>query len=299
MGMKTRLLFASRLLKPKPPRSGGRRYLVQPTTPIALSAAPGPQIVFHGINKSGSLAMSNVLAEAFEAAGRSSEFLCHYHIGGSYPAFARMATDPYRFVVGHDLYGALPARPHRIWVTQFRHPLPRTLSVYNWLKNRASLEGGEDEVFPSLAEFVQKTGGIGHSQISQFGLGFGKYRDSRRRMKLTPKDLFEISVDTLDANIQAIGIAEHFEESAFVFAHLCGLDSLVPWVRDKRNPGRPLSTEISLADRQLIEDVCEYDFRLYEWALDRFREQSRNYNFSSELAAYQEVCAEQYNDRIV
>lgn len=261
------------------------------------------QVIFHGINKSGSLAMSGVLLEAYNWAGRGDNFLSHYHVGGGYDEFRdRVDQGAGRpgFVVGHNLFGALAPVPSRIWITQFRHPLPRALSCYQWLKNKHVAAHGSDEGFPALIDFVRKTKGIGHSQVVQFGCSFGRNRTSRRK-GATPAELFEIAVDEIESNVYAIGIAEHFEESIFTFAALCGLESVAPWIRDNRNKDRPLADEITDNERQVIEEVYKYDYKLYEYALDRFWRQTRALKLDAEasLAAYKSACIDQYKDRIV
>jgi hypothetical protein len=113
------------------------------------------------------------------------------------------------------------------------------------------------------------------------------------------KDLFEISIDALEAHVFAISDAEHFEESIFIFCRLCGLDSVAPWIRDNRNEGRPLAEEISSGERDTILEVYEYDFKLYEYALNRFRDQISRLSFDNELEAYKHVCNDQYKDRLL
>lgn len=276
------------------------RYPIR-IAPAALPWKPGSsQVVFHGINKSGSLAMANVLQEAFQFEGRESEFISHYH-QGSYTVDMQAKVDAAPagrgFVVGHALYGALRPMPNRIWVTQFRHPLPRIVSCYHWLKRKH--ETKEGSAYMSLREFAERSGGISNSQVSQFGLGNGPRRISRRR-NLKAHDLLDITIDTLHAHFSLIGIAEYFEESIFAFAASCGLTSVTPWVRDDRNKGRTLVGELAPEDVQLIEECYAADFALYEHALSLFKEQSRKLGFDAEvLGSYQEACKTQYKDRIV
>jgi hypothetical protein len=262
-----------------------------------------PQVVFHGINKSGSLAMANTLVEAFQSAGRGDDVFSHYHAGGKDEDFKNRvdsAKGRSGFVVGHYLYGALAPVPNRIWITQFRHPLPRILSCYQWLKNKNAKVHGSNSKYPSLTEFVRKTNGVTHSQVMQFGCGFGRNKPARLN-GASAADLFEIAVDEIESNVYAIGIAEHFEESIFTFAALCGLDSVAPWTRDNRNKNRPLADEITDTERQVIEEVYSNDFKLYEYALDRFWQQTGELKLDavSSLRAYKEACQDQYKDRIL
>ena len=274
-------------------------------TGIGADAFPhdlgGVQIVYHGVNKSGSMAMANVMGEAYRWAGRGSEFVCHYKIRCTDQEF-RARVDAMNgtkaFIVDHYLFGALAPAPNRIWVTQLRHPLPRILSFYQWLKNKHVADGGTEDGFPSLRDLVVEGKGKRYSQVSQFGTGYGKNKDLRNR-RLSAEDMLNIAMDAIDGGIYALGIAEHFEESIFVFAALAGIESVAPWIRDNRNKGRPLANEISESEKQLIEEVYECDYRLYAFALERFREQNSRLGFGESLQLYREACRDQYKDRIV
>ena len=100
------------------------------------------QIVYHGVNKSGSMAMANAMEEAYRWAGRKEEFVCHYKIRCTDEEF-RARVDAMNgakaFIVDHYLFGALAPAPNRIWVTQLRHPLPRILSRSSFLLNEVAV----------------------------------------------------------------------------------------------------------------------------------------------------------------
>lgn len=281
--------------------SPGQRF----STGIGPAAFPhdlaGVQIVYHGVNKSGSMAMANAMGEAYKWAGREEEFVCHYRIRCTDEEFrARVDAMGGRkaFIVDHYLFGALAPAPNRIWVTQLRHPLPRVLSFYQWLKNKHLAAGGASADFPTLRDFVIASKGKRHSQVAQFGTGFGPNKEDRNR-RLTASDMYSSAVDAIEAHIYVLGIAEYFEESLFLFAAVSGIDSVAPWVRDNRNQGRPLANEIADADRALIEEVYEYDFKLYEYGLARFRAQNSRFAFGESLQRYKLACSGQYKDRIV
>ena len=282
---------------------GGQRFQLCIDHSSFRHAIGDPQVVFHGINKRDSLAMSNALLEAYQWAGRGDQALSHYRIGGDYDDFRdRVDRSMGRagFVVGHNLFGALAPVPNRIWITQFRHPLPRALSCYQWLKNKHVAAHGSDAGYPTLTDFVRKTRGISHSQVVQFGCAFGR-NSKARRTSAAAADLFEIAVDEIESDIYAIGIAEHFEESIFTFAALCGLSSVAPWIRDDRNKNRPLVDQITDSEREVIEEVYSYDYKLYKFALDRFWRQTQALKLEGNvsLAEYKAACLDQYKDRIV
>ena len=80
---------------------------------------------------------------------------------------------------------------------------------------------------------------------------------------------------------------------------LCNLPSLVPWVRDNRNPGRKLFNEISDDERDTINNTLDFDYRLYNYALKRFEHQISQIDFGDNLEAYKKACLGQYKDRIL
>lgn len=264
-----------------------------------LDRGPDAGIVFHGVNKSGSLAMAKVIGEGLAHEGRGDEFLSHYHRGaGVAPeAFrARVEARTGRFVaVGHGLHGMLRAAPGRVWVTQFRHPLPRVVSAHQWLKRKHEKAHGTAAGFPDLAGFVRAGGGVAHAQVAQFARRPG---DPPGRLGLAPEALYERSVEAVERDMACIGIAERFEESIFCFAALCGIGSVVPWTRDNRNRGRPLAGALAQADRDLIREVYAWDFALYDWAVARFEAQVAQIVFGPSLCAYEAACADQYRDRL-
>lgn len=293
--MKTPLSFVSKLLgrTPKP-----KLYPVTTTLSSFWQPTDQSQIVFHGINKSGSLALAKVLKVGYDDARREDEFYSHYHRRPySLEELISLAqTVPGRgFFVGHDLFGALQPAPHRLWFSQFRHPLPRIVSCYSWLRNEHQAKG---EAFPSLEEFVIAGRGRGHSQFAQLGIGYGPDAAQRKKGKTT-KDIFEAAKEALANDLYAVGIAEYFEETIFLVARLCELSQVPAWRRDKRNPTRTLATDLPDHLVNLIREVYAYEFEFYEFALQRFFEQNKKIDFGSGLDAYKEVCASQYKDRLL
>lgn len=260
-------------------------------------------VIFHGINKSGSKSMATVLRRALFHAKRSQDAFSHYHMKPAVPMdeFRDLIdTKKGRFLaVSHYLYGSLRPAPRRIWVTQFRHPLPRIISAYNWLKNKHVKVHGTAERFYSFAKFVYASRGTQHSQVMQLGRGFGRYSESNAKMSLSGETLFELSIEALEREFTAIAIAERFEESIFTFAGLLGINSVDSWVGDDRNKGRPPVDELTVAERDLVREVFHWDYRLYDWALKKFEEQCSKIEFGPSLQRYKHACSSQYKDRLV
>jgi len=278
------------------------RFPVQANSPL-FQDLDNVHVVFHGINKSGSLAMADVLREGLIAAGRAQDAVSHYHMPGVLPLDeykALIESRSGRFLaVAHYLYGFLPPAPRRIWVTQFRHPLPRIVSTYIWQKKKHIKRHKSADGFPRLSDYVRDSHGVRHSQVIQLGIGYGRFKSSAEKRKLPPKVLFELSVEAIEREFSAIGIAENFEESIFCFAALLGIPSVVPWVTDRRNIERRPVDELSQNQRDLIRDVYQWDFELYDWALGKFAEQMSRIDFGPALEAYKAACADQYKDRLL
>ncbi|MCW5735184.1 MAG: hypothetical protein KIS73_13710 [Enhydrobacter sp.] len=272
------------------------------TFPVEIDWPEAPrnrQIVFHGINKSGSLAMANVLKCSFEVCEARRDFISHYHLHGDLKDYIdRMeSTQGNGFFVAHYLYGAVKKASDRTFVTQFRHPVPRLLSCYQWVKKKYEARTGGSADFPSLETFIKKGKGKRHSQIIQLGAGYGP--DAKLLLGLSNNELLERSLIALEKDVGAVAIAEYFEESIFFFAALCDLPYVTPWVRDQRNPGRILSHEADPNVVAMIRDHYRWDFVLYEQALKRFRKQIKGATFGQSLDDYKAACSGEYNDRIL
>lgn len=257
------------------------------------------QIIFHGVNKSGSLCMTEVLRESYKQHGRSDEFFCHYGSKVTLEDFVETINQStgHAFFVGHYLYGAACApKRNRVLITQLRHPLPRMISCFQWLKNEHIRQHGTEEGFPSLEEFIRRGGGKAHSQIGQFGAGFGSRRDELR--KLSCQELLDLSKENIERDFFLTGIAEQFEETIFLFSYLCGLPAVPPWKKDTRNKGRQLIYDIANETRDMILDVYRHDIELYNWNKKRFQENMQNVTIAGDIQEYKNVCANEYKDRI-
>ena len=267
-----------------------------------LPACGDRKIIFHGVNKSGSLCLSKVIMDSLVKAGRKSEFHSHYHLRGiTYPGFiTRIQKAPAPgFFVGHQLFGNLPLDdPRLLTITQFRHPLPRLLSCYEWLRMKHALKGGMAEELPTFEQFIKEGRGKSHSQIVQFAT---KYPEDTLHLlrTLAPRELFQRSVEHIEQYVYFSGIAELFEETIFAVAHICGLREVPAWKKDERNVGRPLAGTLSQSTVDLVSDIYRYDFELYEWARKRLENLLRQISLGGDFQAYQAKCIGQYKDRLL
>jgi hypothetical protein len=282
---------------PRPPR-----FAVALSNAAQVGHFGDRRVVFHGINKSGSLALANVMREAYRYHRREREFFSIYHRHP--PDVASMVRlieenrQGHRFFVGHYLYGAVDESGDRkAWITQFRHPLPRVVSCYQWMKRGFFRSHRTIEGFPDLETFVRRTAGKRRSQIVQFLPNGGARAPGISH--LPAQDIFDIAVDALENKLAFVGLAEYFEETIFMLAHLCQLPTVAPWKKDMRNKGRALVTELPQSTVDLIQETFQYDFQLYDRAKRIFQERLKAITFGPDFAAYQKHCQGEYKDRIV
>ena len=252
----------------------------------------GHQVVLHGINKSGSGTLTHVLADAYYAEDRANQFFSTYlALPRKHERMREIIAHStgHAFFGGHYLYDSYPAGPERVLITQFRNPLPRVRSAYQWQVSRH----GIDEPFE---QWVRDTRGIQHSQVFQFGIGFSP--DAPDWRSLSGEEVLARAIDRVERDVSWFGIAEYFEESVFMAAALCGLPSVGAWTRDDRNAGRPLVDTWPQHEIDLVQDVFRWDFELYAWAVRRFKDRLSGLTMGPELARYQAACRDEYNDRL-
>jgi hypothetical protein len=274
--------------------------------PVALEAKGVPRarkrpVVFHGVNKSGSLAMASVMREGYYAQRRANQFFSSYHgIPKEQEDFNRILTHTtgHAFFVSHYIYRDVVLPPDALLVTQVRHPLPRVLSVYGWLKrNYMRRHGGSADGFPELERWIPAMKGRGHTQMSQFARPVGTSKEQFKKLPI--EAVFERAAENFDRDVAWFGIAELFEESIFALAHLCGVEAVPPWRKDTRNRWRQSLAETDQRIVDLIHESYEYEFRFYERALARFRKRVARIDFGPSFEAYKERCSDEYGERLV
>lgn len=276
------------------------RYSVRLAAPALPVAADRP-IVFHGVNKSGSLAMERVLREAYYTQSRAHEFFSHYsgvpkHLD-TMAEIMRHSSGP-RCFVGHYIYQAFDLPADALLVSQVRHPVPRMLSVYGWLVRNDERKHGKGGGIPDFETWLRGSKGRRHTQMSQFALGFAP--DYKRKLTtISANDLADRAIERLERDFAWIGVAEYFEESIFAMAHICGLDSVAPWEKDMRNVWRQPLKEVDTTMLDLIESTMTHELRFYRYAVDLFRKRIAEIDFGPELGDYRLRCEAAYGDRIL
>jgi Sulfotransferase family len=261
------------------------------------------RVAFHGVNKSGSLALANVLKEAYRVAGRSDQFISHYHrVIPSLDALiaAIMAQDGKpAFFVSHALYKAFDADTADVsHVSLIRHPIPRIVSCYQWMKNKYIQREKTDKGYPTLEKFIQKKSTRGHFQNVQFAIGFCPRRSDLLK-ELTERQIFDRAQKALLQDFAWFGIAEYFEETIFSFALMLGLGQVPVWKRDNRNANRSLVTDLDPNILGLIEEKLMWEIDFYNFARDVFLERIQALKFGGSFDSYRKACVGEYKDRLL
>jgi hypothetical protein len=277
----------------EPSPSAGQRWFRVDVQGLEHFEGPQRQIIFHGVNKSGSLTMVNVLHKSYRRANRANQFFSTYkNIPRGQERLVQLIghSTGHAYFAGHYLYGAYPHRDEQLLVTQFRNPLPRVRSCYQWMKDHHDVGGR------SFTDWVVHSRGISHSQIMQFSIGFGPEADRLRR---APGDeLFELAIRNIERDVAWFGIAEYFEESVYAMAALCGLPRVPLWKQDVRNEDRALVPTWTQTEIDIVRETFRWDFALYDWALERFKQNLAPLRFNQGLDRYKAACSGQYKDRL-
>jgi hypothetical protein len=264
-----------------------------------LPEASEAPVVFHGVNKSGSLVMSNVIRDAYRHARRANQFFSTYHrspLELEDLALILNNSTGHNFFVSHYIYKGIELPDGTVLVGQFRHPLSRTLSIYGWVKRNHIRRCGSEEGLPDLETFIKSLKGIRHTQMAQIANGFPQNRVERAR--LSSADLLEIAKENVERDFAWFGLADFFEESIFCLAHICGLKMVPAWQKDERNTWRQPLRETENHIVELIENTLCDEISFYNHVVGLFEARIARIAFSDSLAAYKQHCASEYVERI-
>ena len=256
-------------------------------------------VVFHGVNKSGSLAMATVLRQSYARQGDSARFMCRYMDIPDTRAKAveRMKADQGRnqILIDHGLIGLEKQVPKVRMITMLRHPIRRIISAYYWLSTRHP----EQILGRDLLSFVRMEG-IQRSQIRQFAFDHFSGPD---RGRIVGKSLSQIAADALDyfdRHIAWFGITEMFEESVLTLHWELGLGHTGVIRSDDRNKKRPAYQVKPIVDGEFnhthvafskayfdeLEHLMSYDIVFYEIMKMRFRRYLEQFDFNGTLERY-------------
>lgn len=272
---------------------GNKQLFQLPAGVVDVDLSQRP-VLFHGVNKSGSLACATVLQRAYSAHGRQEDYMCRYFgipdsIEAALATFAKKRELPARhaLLIDHNLVGRSVEFPGAPYITLLRSPVRRMLSCYFWIKKHAPDQLRERDFSTWLEE-----AGLAYSLVFQFACFAGAGKDVKLDVqKLAPETVKQMAEDWFDENVVLFGIAEQFEESLFSLAGGLGLPSIPLWQPDKRNALRPPWERLSPDLIAYIEEVVAYDIDFYEERVRRLQPGFMRLNETPAFATYKRACS--------
>ena len=264
----------------------------------ALVNAP---VIFHGVNKSGSLAMASILRNSYALRKENRRFMCRY-MGlpdTREEALDRIRNDQGRnqILIDHALVGLEQQVPGARMITMLRHPVRRMISAYFWHQTHHP----ERLLGRDLLNWIRHER-LTHSQVRQFAFDHFSQRDRNAIRNWGIADICNRAMDYFDTHIAWFGITEMFEESVLALHWELGFDRIGAGIVDDRNKKRPgyLAREIengefgrrnmtiSKAYYDEIEDLLSFDIVFYEMMKRRFRNYLAGFEMDQALGAYRE-----------
>jgi hypothetical protein len=289
---KCRITMAAPMLK---------SFLIQDIRAARHPVLRDTPIAFHGVNKSGSLAMATVLKNSFALQNAGNRFMCRYM---SIPetrdeAIKRIVNDngSNQILIDHGLVGLEKKAPSVKMITMLRHPIRRIISAYYWL----STHHPESVMGRDLLNWVRLEGRH-HSQIRQFAFDHFSPQERGRIVGRSISEITRRALDYFEDNIAWFGITEMFKESTLALHWELGLDQIGKGMVDDRNKDRPTylkkeitngdfdhtHTSISKAYYEELEQYLAFDIVFYEVMKRKFRSYLADFEMDSALNCYKE-----------
>ena len=258
------------------------------------SARSTRPLVFHSINKSGSLSLIRTLINS-----HASNIYVAHNYDDIMIHLKNFRKSHRALVMGHDLYQGFKPREYEL-MTQVRNPVARVVSIWSWFHKKQS-EGLLEEPLEDFSDFIRNTDKLfWYSMVAQFAVPFDLPRELRRQIayKFDPNAAVASALHKLDRDFKFLTVAERFEESLFVVSSDRKCKKLKVWHQDQRNPKRPLLESLDKSELRVLKKNIEYDFELYDYGCRRLSEQSKWFQGTSHLALYKQACQKQYKEVI-
>lgn len=229
-------------------------------TKSAIQNAP---LLFHGVNKSGSLAFSKVLHAAYHETGNTDRFMCRYMQipAGREEALSqfseKLATNP--VLIDHGLFGYEKNYPGAKSVTILRDPMKRIFSIYYWL-----LSHHPEKIMGRDIITWARHDARSFSQVRQFAFDNRALRTAHAIDQKPIGEMISTAEINFSENIAWFGICELFEESIISFLSQAGINKAPVWEPDNRNTAKPQSSTISKGLEREISEIIGFDIAFYE-----------------------------------
>lgn len=242
-------------------------------------------ILFHGVNKSGSLAFAKVLHTAYVKSGNDHRFMCRYM---QMPASKDEAFKQFRekldlnpILIDHGLFGREEDYPRTKVVTILRDPLRRVISIYFWLSSHHPEKILGRDLLSWAAQDWRS-----YSQVRQFAYD---HRNSRTAHAIDQKPIGELIATAeckFHSKVAWFGICELFEESIISLATELGLRTIPVWEDDKRNIAKPKFNTLPKNLERALTEILSYDIAFYEIKKQEFIRNMRKTPLSAFVQKY-------------
>lgn len=231
-----------------------------------LSDAP---LLFHGVNKSGSLAFSRSVHAAYVAVGKEKQFLCRYMQMpvGRDEAIAQFKghLDKAPILIDHAMVGVQDSIAGSRLSTMLRHPVSRFISIYFWLQTKHP----EKLMGRDIMSWARQEHRI-YSQLRQFTFTFLKPATAIAMDRLPIDDSLEKAITLFETKMAWWGICELFEETLVSFSIHRGFNKVANWETDKRNVERPEYTKLPRNMYEELSMLLGYDVAFYTFMKSEF-----------------------------
>lgn len=256
-------------------------------------AKPHP-LVFHSINKSGSLS----LVKTLQNSGVKSVVVAD-NINELENLMKKSNKNKRMLIMGHDLY--LGHKPDNYeLMTQVRNPVARIVSIWSWFRRKQEL-GLRAEPLVSFYDFIRDPKRIFYySMVAQFAVPFDLPKELRREFvrNLDPEIALRVAIHRLERDFKFVTVAERFEESLFLVCRDRNIKKLTKWHKDLRNSKRPLLNSVGAEDLQVIQKSLEIDYEIYDYANKNLTKLSGSFVDTEEFSSYTNACVGQYKEII-
>lgn len=188
------------------------------------------------------------------------------------PAFIDLPDEQklsYRALQGQVFYGIHDYIPEPCqYITMLRHPIKRLVSHYYYLNvRRAKL--GETLSDEPIEAFLEEEPFQAYSQLNL--IAGGRDIDSALKHPLQP-NAFEQAKHNIETDFSVVGVIEQYDASLLLMKKELGW-SRAFYQRQNVNKGRQQFEDFPKATQALIEQVCEPELELYEYAQKRLQVQ--------------------------
>jgi acetyltransferase-like isoleucine patch superfamily enzyme len=271
--------------------SSQSRFEVPLAVDVGAPTLQNSSVIFHGVNKSGSWAMSEVLQDAYRLDHRTEEFMCRYF---GIPSDRQEALDRFQanlgkpqILIDHNLVGISGEVESAQYITLLRHPVKRLISCYFWLAKHHPKAVGDR----SLIQWA-RVSGHSYSLSFQFACHDGASDHFKTKVKALPKETMAAKGRKwFDSRIAAFGVSECFEESVMWLASALGIRQVPIWQPDTRNETRPKWDLVDPQVHQELNLILDYDIEFYNDMKVRFLDQTKLLRSKSVVQKYVDSCA--------